>query len=99
MLHRWYDFDIPFYVLQEKLTICVMRWKKRTTAMYEEFAAPMKNKRWHFVPPNYGNKIIDYTWVYRIRRHANGNIHRYKARLIANGFKKCYAWVRNIHLV
>ena len=32
--------------------------------------------------------IIGNQWVYRLKRHVDGSIERYKARLIARGFTK-----------
>ena len=53
--------------------------------MDEEYGALMKNKTWHLVPSQRGKNIIDYKWVYRIKRKADGSIDRYKARLVAKG--------------
>jgi hypothetical protein len=58
--------------------------------MDEEFSALMKNKTWHLVPPHQGKNIIDCKWVYKIKRKADGSLDRYKARLVANGFKQHY---------
>jgi hypothetical protein len=62
-------------------------WK---SAMDEEFSSLMKNKTWHLVPPHQGKNIIDCKWVYKIKRKADGSLDRYKARLVANGFKQRY---------
>jgi histone deacetylase 1/2 len=51
-------------------------WKH---AMDEEFSALMKNKTWHLVPERRGVNIIDYRWVYRIKRKADGSIDMHKA--------------------
>src|SRR5438105_8165443 len=58
--------------------------------MREEYAALMKNKTWHLVHPSQGKKLIDFKWVYRVKRKADGTIGRYKARLVAKGFKQRY---------
>jgi len=62
-------------------------WKN---AMDAEFLALQRNKTWHLVPPKEGRNIIDCKWVYRIKRKADGSIHRHKARLVAKGFKQRY---------
>jgi hypothetical protein len=49
-----------------------------------------KKKAWHLVPPQQGRNIIDYKWVYKIKRKADGNLDRYKARLVAKSFKQHY---------
>ncbi|XP_073353683.1 uncharacterized protein [Aegilops tauschii subsp. strangulata] len=57
-------------------------------AMDNEYQALMKNKTWHLVPPTKGKNLIDCKWVYKIKRKSDGSIDRYKARLVANGFKQ-----------
>jgi histone deacetylase 1/2 len=37
-----------------------------------------------------GKNIIDCKWVYKIKRKGNGDIDRYKAHLVAKGFKQRY---------
>ena len=59
------------------------QWKK---AMNEEYMALKKNKMWHLVPPQQGKNLIDYKWVFKIKRKSDGTIDRYKARLVAKGF-------------
>jgi hypothetical protein len=61
-------------------------WK----AMDSEFSALLKNGTWRLVPPKVGANIIDYRWVYKIKRKSDGSIDRYKARLVAKGFKQRY---------
>jgi hypothetical protein len=63
------------------------RWKQ---AMDEEFSALMTNKTWHLVPAAQATNIIDCKWVYKVKRKSNGTIDRYKACLVAKGFKQCY---------
>ena len=62
-------------------------WKR---AMDEEYLALIKNQTWHLVPPERGRNVIDYKWVYKVKRKADGSIDRYKARLVAKGFKQRY---------
>jgi hypothetical protein len=59
-------------------------------AMKEEYNALLENKTWHLVPPRSNKNIIDCKWVYHIKKRADGSIDRYKARLIAKGFKQTY---------
>jgi hypothetical protein len=58
--------------------------------MNEEYKALMENKTWHLVPPSSNKNLIDYKWVYRIKRKEDGTIDRYKERLVAKGFKQRY---------
>ena len=56
-------------------------------AMEQEYHAPMKNMTWTLVPPPSRVNIIDLKWVFKVKKHADGSIERYKARLLAKGFK------------
>jgi hypothetical protein len=58
--------------------------------MTSEFSALTRNKTWHLIPPSSGQNLIDYKWVFKIKRKADGSIDRYKARLVAKGFKLQY---------
>jgi hypothetical protein len=62
-------------------------WKGVMDAKY---SALIKNVTWHLVPPQKGRNLIDCQWVYKIKRKADGSLHRYKARLVAKGFKQRY---------
>ena len=61
-------------------------------AMEAEFTALQHNKTWWLVPlpPRSGVNIIDCKWVFKIKRKADGSIDRYKARVVAKGFKQRY---------
>lgn len=67
-----------------------LRDKRWVAAMDSEHQVLMKNKTWHLVPPSKGKNIIDCKWVYKIKRKADGTIDRYKACLVAKGFKQRY---------
>lgn len=59
--------------------------------MDEEIFALEANQTWVVVlllPP--GKKIIGYTWVYKIKHEAYGNVDRYKARPTAKGYNQQY---------
>jgi hypothetical protein len=60
-------------------------WKK---AIDIEFDSLEKNRTWHLVPPQKGINVIDYKWVYKIKRKVDGSLDRYKVRLVAKGFKQ-----------
>lgn len=62
-------------------------WKD---AMDTKYLALMKNKTWHHVPPQKGRNIIGCKWVYKIKRKSYGSLDRYKACLVAKGFKQQY---------
>jgi hypothetical protein len=58
--------------------------------MDHEFDVLIKNHTWYLVPPKEGANIIDCKWVYKIKRKSDGSIDRYKARVVAKGFKQGY---------
>jgi hypothetical protein len=62
-------------------------WK---SAMDVEYGALIKNGTWHLVPPQKGRNLIDYKWLYKIKRKADGSMDRYKGRLVAKGFNQGY---------
>jgi histone deacetylase 1/2 len=62
-------------------------WKK---AMDIEYDALMQNKTWHLVPARRGQNIIDYRWVYKVKCKADGTLDKYKACLVAKGYKQRY---------
>ena len=65
----------------------IPHWRE---AMETEFDALIKNGTWQLTPPWRGINIIDSKWVFKVKRHANGTIERYKARLVAKEFKQRY---------
>ncbi|KAE8704364.1 PLAC8 family protein [Hibiscus syriacus] len=60
------------------------------TAMKEEIDALQQNQTWDLVPKIKDVKPISCKWVYKIKRHPDGSIERYKARLVAYGFSQQY---------
>ena len=56
--------------------------------MTDEFLALLRNKTWTltFLPP--GKNLISCTWIFRIKKHADGSVARHKARLVAQGFSQ-----------
>jgi hypothetical protein len=54
--------------------------------MDEEFASLLENGTWELEKLPEGFKALPMKWVYKIKRDANGNIERYKARLMAKGY-------------
>jgi histone deacetylase 1/2 len=59
-------------------------------AMESEYTALQRNKTWRLVPPRAGLNIIDCKWVFKIKHKSDGSIERYKAHLVAKGFKQRY---------
>jgi len=64
-----------------------MEWE---CAMQEEYDSLMANNTWTLVPLPVGRKPISYKWMFKIKQGANGEMERYKARLVARGFTQTY---------
>src|SRR4051794_35225292 len=60
-------------------------WQK---AMESEYEALLENRTWHLVPAPPHTILIDCKWVYPIKENADGTLDRYRARLVAKGFKQ-----------
>ena len=45
-----------------------------------------KNDTWILVPPSAKYDLIGNKWVFRVKRHPDGTVHKYKVRLVAKGF-------------
>ncbi|KAG6393039.1 hypothetical protein SASPL_147269 [Salvia splendens] len=68
-----------------KFALVIPVWR---CAMTEEFLALLKNKTWilTYLPP--GKNLIGCTWVFHLKKHADGSIARHKASLVAQGFSQ-----------
>ena len=58
-------------------------WKK---SMDEEMRSLWENGTWELVEKPEGVKPVPMKWVYKIKRDAQGNVERYKSRLVAKGY-------------
>lgn len=56
------------------------------TAMNDEYNALLANDTWELVDLPSDRKAIDSKWVFKTKRDADGQIVRYKARLVIKGF-------------
>ncbi|XP_020706002.1 uncharacterized protein LOC110116666 [Dendrobium catenatum] len=62
-------------------------WRK---AMAEEFLALQKQGTWHLVPHPANVPVLGCKWTYKTKRHSNGSVARFKARLVAQGNNQEY---------
>lgn len=58
-------------------------WKE---AMKREIEAVEKNGTWKLTQLPTGHKAIRLKWVFKIKRNTNGDIIKYKARIVAKGY-------------
>ena len=57
-------------------------------AMAEEFQALISNGTWTLCPLPSNQHIINNKWVYQIKQKSDGSIERFKAKLVAEGYKQ-----------
>lgn len=58
--------------------------------MDEEMYSHRKNYTWELVETNQNIKPLSSKWVYCIKTRADGEVDRYKARLIIKGYEQIY---------
>lgn len=61
-------------------------WVKFVNAMENAMKALLKNGTWVLTDLPKDKKTVRSKWIYKIKYQLNGEIERYKARLIAKGF-------------
>ena len=61
------------------------QWKR---AMEEEISCLRKNNAWELVSRPTNQKVVSSKWLFKIKRDADGNPVRYKARFVARGFSQ-----------
>jgi Reverse transcriptase (RNA-dependent DNA polymerase) len=64
--------------------------KEWTVAIQEEYDSLMRNGAWELVEMPSGKNIVSCKWVFKAKQDANGNVVRFKARLVARGFSQAY---------
>jgi hypothetical protein len=58
--------------------------------MQEEYNSLLENQTWDMVPLPSGKKLVRCRWVYRTKSVADGQIIKYKARLVAKIFQQVH---------
>ncbi|GKC90496.1 retrovirus-related pol polyprotein from transposon TNT 1-94, partial [Tanacetum coccineum] len=58
-------------------------------AIDNEYNALLRNHTWELIPPT-SRHPIRCKWVFRVKRHPNGTVDKYKARLVTKGFIQEY---------
>lgn len=60
-------------------------WPQWKQAINEEYSSLMKNQTWSLCELPKGRRAISNKWVFKLKLKANGEIDKYKARLVARG--------------
>ena len=60
-------------------------WKD---AMISEYSSLMENETWELVVPSKDKNVVGSRWVMKVKRNEDGQIERYKARLVAQGYSQ-----------
>lgn len=61
-------------------------WPQWRNAVENEYSSLIKNDTWTLCELPSNRKVISCKWVFKLKRKANGDIDKYKARLVARGF-------------
>ncbi|KZV28520.1 hypothetical protein F511_15600 [Dorcoceras hygrometricum] len=61
------------------------KWRR---AMDEEIHAIVKNDTWELTSLPKNHQVIGVKWMYKAKKNANGEVERYKTRLVAKGYKQ-----------
>lgn len=61
-------------------------WPQWKIAVNEEYSSLMKNNTWSLCKLPRGRKTVSCKWVFKLKQKANGEVDKYKARLVARGF-------------
>ncbi|KAA0057473.1 retrovirus-related Pol polyprotein from transposon TNT 1-94 [Cucumis melo var. makuwa] len=61
------------------------KWQE---AMNDEIVAIERNNTWELIELPKGQKTIDVKWVYKTKLNEKGNVDKYKAHLVAKGYKQ-----------
>lgn len=64
-----------------------IKWKD---AMDDEFLSLQKNQTWKLVNLPEGRKLVNSRWVFKVKEKPNGEIERFKARLVVCGYTQEY---------
>jgi hypothetical protein len=84
ILIEWSDMG----VLQSLKNQVMCRSPSRTNIGKLQWMILARNKTWHLVSPDNVKNVIDYKWVYNVKRKNDGSLDRYKARLVVKGVKQ-----------
>ncbi|KAG8473745.1 hypothetical protein CXB51_035573 [Gossypium anomalum] len=62
--------------------------EKEPTSITEAFQSPalLVNNTWDLVPLPENRRAVSCKWIFKVKRHADGSVARYKGRLVVKGY-------------
>jgi hypothetical protein len=81
------SMDDPVSVTDALSRADARQWER---AMRDEYESIMKNHTWDLVTLPPGRKTVSCKWVFKTKCNAQGQVERYKARLVARGFTQVH---------
>ena len=63
---------------------------KLKQTLEEEYNSLIKNETWELLPPPEGRYVIESKWRMKVKRDANEDVDRHKARLVAHGYSQTH---------
>lgn len=79
----------PLSIAEAKQRTDWPEWKR---AIEGEFASLIKNGTWTLCDLPAGRKTVTSKWVFKLKHKADGEIDKYKARLVARGFTQKFGF-------
>ena len=67
-----------------------IKYPQWVAAMDSKFQSLLRQNTWTLVPPPTDKNIVTCKWVFKLKRHNDGTIARYKAQLVARGYLQQY---------
>ena len=64
--------------------------EKWQDAMKSEIESMKENQVWNLIDPPDGVRTIECKWIYKKKKDMDGNVHIYKAQLVAKGFQQVW---------
>jgi mannosyltransferase OCH1-like enzyme len=55
--------------------------------MKEEYNSLLENQTWDMVPLPLDRKFVRCIWIYRTKKEIDGQVNKYKERLVSKGFQ------------
>ena len=81
------DIEEPKTIEEALSGLNSKQWSKATK---KEIDSLSKKETWELVDLPSGKNIVGSKWIFKHKRDANGNINRFKARLVAQGYTQEY---------